>query len=100
MNLLFVASECAPFVKTGGLADTVIDANDAVLHADCATGIQFAPINAIMFNRAIVRTCALYATPIIWAGMMRRAMRHPVGWDLSAAAYRDVYTSAQAGSGT
>ena len=100
MNLLFVASECAPFVKTGGLADTVIDANDAVLHADCATGIQFAPINAIMFNRAIVRTCALYATPKIWAGMMRRAMRHPVGWDLSAAAYRDVYTSAQAGSGT
>jgi starch synthase len=82
--------------RTGGLADTVIDANDAALLADCATGIQFAPINSIMFGHAISRTCALFAKPKIWTAMMRRAMRHPVGWDLSAATYLDVYKSAQA----
>jgi starch synthase len=81
--------------RTGGLADTVIDANDAALRSDCATGIQFAPINSIMFGHAISRTCELFAKPKIWAGMMRRAMRHPVGWDLSAAAYLEVYNSAQ-----
>ena len=80
--------------RTGGLADTVIDANDAALRSDCATGIQFAPINSIMFSHAISRTCELYAKPKIWAGMMRRAMRHPVGWRLSAEAYLDVYNSA------
>jgi starch synthase len=81
--------------RTGGLADTVIDANEAALLANCATGIQFAPINGIMFGHAISRTCALFEKPKIWAGMMRRAMRHPVGWDLSAATYLDVYKSAQ-----
>lgn len=79
--------------RTGGLADTVIDANEAALLADCATGFQFAPVNATMFGHAIVRTCALYQQPKIWAAMMRRAMRHPVGWDLSAAAYLNVYRS-------
>ena len=81
--------------RTGGLADTVIDANDAALRSDCATGIQFSPINSIMFSHAISRTCTLFKQPKIWARMMRRAMRHPVGWDLSAAAYLDVYKSAQ-----
>ncbi len=81
--------------RTGGLADTVIDANDAALRTDCATGFQFAPINAIMFSHAISRTCDVFAKPKTWAGMMRRAMRHPVGWDQSAAAYLDVYLSAQ-----
>jgi starch synthase len=81
--------------RTGGLADTVIDANEAALLTDCATGLQFAPINATMLGHAIARACTLYQQPKIWAGMMRRAMRHPVGWDLSAAAYLSVYQSAQ-----
>lgn len=79
--------------RTGGLADTVIDANEAALLAECATGIQFAPVNATMFGHAIARTCALYQQPKLWAAMMRRAMRHPVGWDLSATAYLNVYQS-------
>ena len=35
---------CVPVVaRTGGLADTVIDANDAALAAGVATGFQFSP---------------------------------------------------------
>jgi starch synthase len=81
--------------RTGGLADTVIDANEAALLAECATGFQFAPVNSTMLGHAITRACALYAKPKIWAGMMRRAMRHPVGWDLSASAYLEVYNTVQ-----
>ncbi|MEP5759966.1 MAG: glycogen synthase GlgA [Litoreibacter sp.] len=81
--------------RTGGLADTVIDANEAARLADCATGIQFVPGNTMMLGQAISRACALYAKPKVWTAMVRRAMRHPVGWDLSAAAYLDVYRASQ-----
>lgn len=77
--------------RTGGLADTVIDANEAGLLAKCATGLQFAPVNASMLGLAITRACELYRRPKIWSMMMRRAMSHPVGWDLSASAYLEVY---------
>ncbi len=83
--------------RTGGLADTVIDANEAALAADCATGFQFAPINATMLGQAIARACAIYRQPKVWGGMMRRAMRHPVGWDASAAAYQAVYAAVAKG---
>lgn len=81
--------------RTGGLADTVIDANEAALLADCATGFQFAPVSATMLGHAITRACMLFSKPRIWTAMMKRAMRHPVGWDLSASAYLDVYKAAQ-----
>ncbi len=79
--------------RTGGLADTVIDANAAAMVADCATGVQFAPITAATLDQAIDRTCALFRQPKTWTRMMRRAMKHPVGWDQSAQAYLDLYTS-------
>lgn len=77
--------------RTGGLADTVIDANEAARTAKCATGVQFAPVTAAALEQAVHRTCDLYAQPSEWAAMMRRAMRHPVGWDVSAQAYHDIY---------
>ena len=79
--------------RTGGLADTVIDANEAALLANCATGVQFAPITAAALDQAITRTCELFVQPKVWAAMQRRAMRHPVGWDQSAQAYLDLYRS-------
>lgn len=79
--------------RTGGLADTIIDANEAALAAACATGFQFAPINATMLEQAIARACAIYRRPRSWSAMVRRAMRQPVGWDASAAAYDAMYRS-------
>ncbi|MEM9433807.1 MAG: glycogen synthase GlgA [Pseudomonadota bacterium] len=78
--------------RTGGLADTVIDANEAALATECATGVQFAPVTETMLDVAIGRACDLFKQPEVWQGMMRRAMRHPVGWDKSADAYLDLYT--------
>ena len=42
--------------RVGGLADTVIDANEMALAAGVATGVQFAPVTATMLDAAIRRT--------------------------------------------
>jgi starch synthase len=76
---------------TGGLADTVIDANDAALVAGVATGFQFSPIEGAPLADAIDRSCDAFAQKNLWSAMMRRAMRHPVGWETSAAAYAKIY---------
>ena len=79
--------------RTGGLADTVIDANLAALDAECATGVQFTPITALGLEQAIDRTCNLFEQPKVWAGMQRRAMRQSVGWDASARSYLSLFRS-------
>ena len=79
--------------RTGGLADTIIDANLAALDADVATGVQFHPVTAMGLEQAVARTIALYSQPKVWAGMQRRAMAQPVGWDASAAAYLALFHS-------
>ncbi|MFT6912189.1 MAG: starch synthase [Paracoccaceae bacterium] len=77
--------------RTGGLADTVIDANAAAVSAGCATGLQFSPVTLAGLEEAIARTCTLFRQQKVWGAMMRRGMVHPVGWDRSARAYLDVF---------
>jgi starch synthase len=77
--------------RTGGLADTVIDASDAAMKAGCATGFQFSPTTVEALAGAIDRACDLFADRKGWASVMRNAMRHPVGWDASADTYRDLF---------
>jgi starch synthase len=77
--------------RTGGLADTVIDANEAALQAGVATGFQFSPVAAASLADAIDRACDAYADRALWRGMVRRAMKQPVGWQVSAAAYARLY---------
>ena len=77
--------------RTGGLADSVIDANDAALRAGVATGFQMEPDSQAAFGSALERVFALYRDRKAWRGMQRNAMRHPVGWDKAAGAYVDLY---------
>ena len=78
---------------TGGLADTVIPASPAGLVAGVATGLQVHPITADALSRGFDHLHALWRQPELWRRMAKNAMRHPVGWDVSAAAYRDLYAS-------
>ena len=75
----------------GGLADTVITANPAALAAGVATGITFHPTDAAAFGGALQQLVRLHADTKLWARMMGRAMRHPVGWEASAARYAALY---------
>ncbi len=79
--------------ETGGLADTVIDANDAALRVGVATGLRFFPVTADALAEAIRRACDLFAQPVLWRRMQERAMKHPVGWSESAKAYAALYQS-------
>ena len=77
--------------RTGGLADTVIDANEAARRAGVATGFQFSPGSAAPLADAIDRACDAFADRRVWSAMVRRAMEHPVGWGASAEAYARIY---------
>lgn len=83
--------------RTGGLADTVIDANDAAVRAGTATGIQFAPVNAAGLGFSLERLFDLFHNKKVWRAVQARAMSHPVGWEDSApdyvALYRDLLTA-------
>ncbi len=76
---------------TGGLADTVISASPATLAAGVATGITFYPTDALAFGQALSKLLALHADAKAWAQTQKNAMRHPVGWETSAAAYADLF---------
>ena len=77
--------------RVGGLADTVIDANEAALAAGVATGVQFAPVDTAGLNRAIARTLALWREPQAWRRLQANGMAAEVGWDRPAAQYAALY---------
>ena len=83
---------CVPVVaRTGGLADTIIDANDAALAAGVATGIQFSPVDGLSLQNALVRTQRLYDNKAVWKNLQARGMATDVSWDRSAAEYATLY---------
>ncbi|MBX3575920.1 MAG: glycogen synthase GlgA [Rhizobiaceae bacterium] len=83
---------CVPVVaRTGGLADTVIDANEAAVSAGVATGFQFAPSNGDAFAHAIRRAVAAYAAKPVWTALQKQGMKADVSWQKSAARYADLY---------
>lgn len=85
---------CIPIVaRTGGLADTVIDANEAALSARVATGFQFTPINAEGLRQALRRAFKAWQEPKIWARIQNQGMKSDVSWENSAARYAALYSS-------
>lgn len=83
---------CVPLVsRVGGLADTVIDANEAAIEAGVATGIVFAPATTEALREAIFRAIRLYDRDKLWRKMQRRGMKSDVSWDASAEKYAKLY---------
>jgi starch synthase len=74
--------------RVGGLADTVIDANEAALAANTGTGIQFPPGQLI---QALHRAAALWSTPETWSRLQQNALRADVSWRRPAAQYAALY---------
>ena len=77
--------------RTGGLADTVVDADHRALIADRATGFVFEHAEADAMVAAAGRALALYREPVTWRRLQRRAMAQDFGWRRSARAYGGLY---------
>ncbi|ACP26641.1 glycogen synthase [Sinorhizobium fredii NGR234] len=84
---------CIPIVaRTGGLTDTVIDANEAALSARVATGFQFHPVTADGLRLAIRRAMRAYGEPKVWARLQNQGMKSDVSWAKSAERYASLYS--------
>jgi starch synthase len=91
-QLYGLAYGCVPVVsRTGGLADTVIDANPAALAAGVATGIQMNAVNAGALAMAITRAVTLYHRPKEWKRLQTNGMKADFSWRASGAAYAALY---------
>jgi len=77
--------------RVGGLADTVVDANEMALAARAGTGVQFAPVNRAQLELALARTAQLWRDPAQWRRMQSRAMATDVGWARPARRYAALY---------
>jgi starch synthase len=83
---------CLPVVsRVGGLADTIIDANDAALAAGTGTGVQFSPPTLPALDSALRRTVSLWQHQQDWQQVQANAMRADVSWDRPAAQYAALY---------
>ena len=80
--------------RSGGLADTVVDANAATLQTGSATGIVFDMPTADALAEAVQRAVQLYHDYHLWGELMWRAMSQDFSWERSAHDYLAVYEQA------
>jgi starch synthase len=88
--------------KTGGLADTIVDATPEALAAGTANGFVFEGYSADALLGAVTRALVTFRKPQIWRRLQAVGMRQDFSWGRSArryiAAYRRI-AAARAGAG-
>jgi len=77
--------------RTGGLADTVIDATPQTIIDRTATGFVFEDPSLAGLQSAVSRALALYREPLTWRRLQLQAMAQDFSWDASAAKYISLY---------
>ena len=91
-QLYGLAYGCVPVVsRTGGLSDTVIDANPAALTAGVATGIQINAVSPNAVAMGISRAVELFHRPKEWKRVQTNGMKADFSWGASGAAYAALY---------
>jgi starch synthase len=77
--------------RTGGLADTVVDAVPQTLNDGSATGIVFDEATPGSLLEAIKRAAILYGNTKAWEQMQINGMNKDFSWERSAKQYLDLY---------
>jgi starch synthase len=80
--------------RVGGLADTVVDAREAAIAADQATGFTFDAATPAAFQRAVQRALEAHRDPVLWRKLMLRGMSQPLSWAGPASDYLALYQAA------
>jgi phosphoglucomutase len=78
--------------RVGGLADTIIDANEMALDAGAGTGLQFAPVTLDALVAAIRRAATIFGTPA-WQRIQANAMATDVSWRRPARRYAELFAA-------
>ncbi|MCM2327017.1 MAG: glycogen synthase GlgA [Lysobacter sp.] len=79
--------------RVGGLADTVIDANEMALVASAGNGLQFSPVTPEALALTLERAVALWRDRPTWRRLQQHAMSAEVGWQRPARQYAALYRS-------
>ena len=66
--------------RVGGLADTVIDANEMALAAGVATGVQFSPVTSVSLIAALRKGVQLFRERPSWQTMQKNGMTADLSW--------------------
>ncbi len=83
---------CVPVARrTGGLADTVVDAGDPG-----GTGLMFDEFQPWALWDALERALKVYAQPAKWSELQRNGMARDFSWSRSAKQYATLYERARA----
>jgi starch synthase len=77
--------------KTGGLADSVVDASGPNLYEHLANGFVFEEADPASLLQAIDRALNLYAQQRVWKDLVQTGMQEDFSWTRSAAAYLELY---------
>jgi len=80
--------------RTGGLADTVVDATAATIADRTATGFVFEDATHEALTTALTRALALYREPLTWRRLQLQAMGQDFSWNASASRYAALYSAA------
>lgn len=81
--------------RTGGLANTVVNADARTIRQGTATGFIFDEVSAAALAATVERALALYAEPKKWKKLVFSAMQQDFSWRRSAKHYLDLYKQAE-----
>jgi starch synthase len=79
--------------RTGGLADSVVDATEQALREGFATGFAFDEPSVEGLRGALTRALDAYRQPTVWKKLQRGGMSADFGWSRSAETYANLYES-------
>ncbi len=84
-----------PIVRaTGGLVDTITDANAENLEDGIANGFSFEAYDPAELERTLLRALEVYrGQPETWSKLVTTGMRQDWSWQMSAKRYIDLYAS-------
>ncbi len=82
--------------RTGGLADTVVDAGATPGRAAGGTGFVFEESTGAALAHALWRARQTFDDPAAWGALQRQAMTRDFSWRRPVAAYRRLYDALRA----
>jgi len=79
--------------RVGGLADTVVDADESAVREGRATGFAFQGAHRDALVEAMRRVRACWDDPQQWQQLMRQAMSEDTSWRQPASQYAELYAA-------